>query len=75
MHNTKLKNMEQQNYQTITQTSEDTIICDGKIFWTRIGYGKMLGLSSQSLGTPYAHVRAGKAAHMTFMGLSFFRVI
>jgi len=67
--------MEQQEFKTIRQTSEDTIICDGVIFWTRIGYGKMMGLSSQSLGSPYAHVRANKAAHMTFMGLSFFRPI
>lgn len=67
--------MDQKIYKTITQTSEDTIMCDGVIFWSRVGYGKMLGLSPMSLGSPYAHVRAGRAAHMNFMGLSFFRPI
>ena len=65
----------QQEFKTITQTSPDTILCDGVVWYSRLGYGRLLGLSTQSLGSPYAHVRSGRAAHMTFMGLSFFRVI
>jgi len=67
--------MEQQNYKTVQQTSEDTIICDKKVFYTRKGYMQMLNLSVNSLGSPYSHVRNGKAEQFNFFNISFFRPI
>ena len=69
----KLLKMEQQKFRTITQTSEDTITCDDKVFYSRQGYMKMKNLSRNSLSSPYQHVKSGKAEMFNFMGLSFFR--
>ena len=64
-----------QNYKTVTQTSEDTVICDKKVFYTRKGYMKLLKLSDQSLGSPYSHVKSGRAEQFNFFSTSFFRPI
>ena len=65
--------MEQQEFKTIQQISEDTIICDGVIFWTRIGYMKLLQLSDRSISTPYHHVKRGKAEQFKLFSIPFFR--
>ena len=67
--------MKQENYKTVTQTSLTTIICDGKVFYTREAYMSEMGLSPRSLGSPYAHVKAGKAEQFNFFNTSFIRSI
>jgi hypothetical protein len=68
-HNTPM------DFKTVTQISENSITCDGHVWLTRKAYSASLGLSPQSLGSPYAHVRAGRAAQFNFFSTSFFRVI
>jgi len=62
-------------FKTVIQISEDSVICDGHVWLTRLAYSRSLGLSKNSLGSPYSHVRNGKAAQFNFFSTSFFRVI
>lgn len=69
--------MEQQEFTpiTITQTSPDTILCDGIVWYTRLGYAKMLGLSDRSIASPYVHVKTGRAERKLIAGIWYYRVI
>ena len=69
--------MEQQEFKqiTVTQTSPDTILCDGIVWYTRFGYQRMLGLSERSLASPYVHIKTGRAERMKFAGVWYYRVI
>ena len=59
----------------ITKISEDSILFNGNVFYTRKGYMAKLGLSENSIRTPYVHVACGKAEHIKFFSISFFRSV
>ncbi len=67
--------MEQDNtqYKTITQTSPDTILCDGVVWMTREKYMEHAGLSQNSIASLYFHVKSGKAERIDFFNMTFFR--
>lgn len=67
------KHTEEQQYKTVTQTSPTTILCDNVVFYTRKGFMDHLGLSVNSIGTPYSHIKSGKAEQFNFFSTSFFR--
>lgn len=65
----------EQKFKTIQQTSDDTVVYDGKVYYTRKGYMNIMKLSENSLGSPYFHVKSGKAEQFNFFSTSFFRPI
>ena len=58
---------------TIIQLTEDSISCDGKVWYTRTGYMSHVGLSDRSVRAPYDHVSSGKAEMFKFFSIPFFR--
>ena len=59
----------------VVQNSADTIIYEGKLWYTRTGYMRFMGFSDRSIRSPYTHASQGKAEHFNFMGISFFRPV
>lgn len=59
----------------ITKISENSILYEGNVFYTRKGYMSKLGLSENSIRTPYVHVSKGMAEHIKFFSISFFRAV